>query len=218
MVASSGRSLGVHLSKVRSLTLDSWEPEQLKVKVTQGGNDLETPEIPDQVKLSAAAVHSGKRCHQPDLRGAMSRGRTGQTQSRQQAVSPSPHLRTPEGRRPLTCGYSFRADKEWWIRQKYVDKRFVRNGGSDGESTPPPARPPQPRPLTPTLCFRSGPRCGTSSVSGCTGGGPGRHGSGAGPGSRGQPELQRGAGPDGANRRRCRSKTERQTGLPVAAV
>ena len=28
----SCRSLGVHLSKVRSLTLDSWEPEQLKVK------------------------------------------------------------------------------------------------------------------------------------------------------------------------------------------
>lgn len=26
------RSLGVHLSKVRSLTLDSWEPEQLKVR------------------------------------------------------------------------------------------------------------------------------------------------------------------------------------------
>lgn len=28
------RSLGVHLSKVRSLTLDSWEAEQLKVERT----------------------------------------------------------------------------------------------------------------------------------------------------------------------------------------
>ena len=26
------RSLGVHVSKVRSLTLDAWEPEQIKVK------------------------------------------------------------------------------------------------------------------------------------------------------------------------------------------
>lgn len=26
-----GRSLGVHFSKVRSLTLDTWEPELLKV-------------------------------------------------------------------------------------------------------------------------------------------------------------------------------------------
>ena len=26
------RSLGVHVSKVRSLTLDAWEPESLKVK------------------------------------------------------------------------------------------------------------------------------------------------------------------------------------------
>lgn len=34
VVASSRRSLGVHLSKVRSLTLDWWEPEQLKVRLT----------------------------------------------------------------------------------------------------------------------------------------------------------------------------------------
>ena len=27
------RSLGVHLSKVRSLTLDSWEPETLRVSI-----------------------------------------------------------------------------------------------------------------------------------------------------------------------------------------
>lgn len=45
---------------------------------------------------------------------------------------------------------TFRADKERWIRQKYVHKRFVHNGGADGESTPPPAPPPQPRPSPPT--------------------------------------------------------------------
>lgn len=31
------RSLGVHCSKVRSLTLDSWEPELLKVPADAGG-------------------------------------------------------------------------------------------------------------------------------------------------------------------------------------
>lgn len=31
MVSFPGRSLGVHFSKVRSLTLDSWEPELIKV-------------------------------------------------------------------------------------------------------------------------------------------------------------------------------------------
>jgi len=31
------RSLGVHMSKVRSITLDSWEPELLKV-MTELGN------------------------------------------------------------------------------------------------------------------------------------------------------------------------------------
>ena len=33
------RSLGVHISKVRSITLDAWEPEQLKV-MTELGNDI----------------------------------------------------------------------------------------------------------------------------------------------------------------------------------
>jgi Arf-GAP/coiled-coil/ANK repeat/PH domain-containing protein len=32
-------SLGVHISKVRSITLDAWEPEQLKV-MTELGNDI----------------------------------------------------------------------------------------------------------------------------------------------------------------------------------
>lgn len=31
IVLCSNRSLGVHFSKVRSLTLDSWEPELIKV-------------------------------------------------------------------------------------------------------------------------------------------------------------------------------------------
>lgn len=33
------RSLGVHCSKVRSLTLDSWEPELLKVRAKANGNE-----------------------------------------------------------------------------------------------------------------------------------------------------------------------------------
>lgn len=33
-IFASFRSLGVHVSKVRSLTLDAWEPEQIKVNCT----------------------------------------------------------------------------------------------------------------------------------------------------------------------------------------
>lgn len=38
------RSLGVHLSKVRSLTLDSWEAEQLKVTTTLHGAASSVPQ------------------------------------------------------------------------------------------------------------------------------------------------------------------------------
>nr|XP_057935572.1 BAR_ACAPs and ArfGap_ACAP domain-containing protein [Doryrhamphus excisus] len=74
------RSLGVHLSKVRSLTLDSWEAEQLKLLCVLG-NDV-VNEIYEA------------RCSE--------RGRL------------KPTMESP------------RAEKEAWIRDKYVEKTFVR--------------------------------------------------------------------------------------------
>ncbi|KAM9318545.1 arf-GAP with coiled-coil, ANK repeat and PH domain-containing protein 2 [Pholidichthys leucotaenia] len=80
------RSLGVHLSKVRSLTLDSWEAEQLKLLCVLG-ND-----VMNQIYEA--------RCREE--------GR----------VKPGPD--------------SPRAEKEAWIKEKYVEKRFVRSSCSRG--------------------------------------------------------------------------------------
>ncbi|XP_042271128.1 BAR_ACAPs and ArfGap_ACAP domain-containing protein [Thunnus maccoyii] len=80
------RSLGVHLSKVRSLTLDSWEAEQLKLLCALGNDVIN--------RIYEA------RCSE--------RGRV----------------------KPTTD--SPRAEKEMWIKEKYVEKRFVQNSGSDG--------------------------------------------------------------------------------------
>ncbi|KAM3875061.1 arf-GAP with coiled-coil, ANK repeat and PH domain-containing protein 2 [Diretmus argenteus] len=80
------RSLGVHLSKVRSLTLDSWESEQLKLLCVLG-NDV---------------INRIYECRCPE------EGR----------VKPNPD--------------SPRTEKEMWIREKYVQKRFVPNTRSDG--------------------------------------------------------------------------------------
>ncbi|XP_070826476.1 arf-GAP with coiled-coil, ANK repeat and PH domain-containing protein 2 [Chaetodon trifascialis] len=80
------RSLGVHLSKVRSLTLDSWEAEQLKLLCVLGNNVMN--------RIYEA------RCSE-------------------------------EGRVKPRAD-SQRAEKEAWIRQKYVEKRFVQICGSDG--------------------------------------------------------------------------------------
>ncbi|XP_037534275.1 BAR_ACAPs and ArfGap_ACAP domain-containing protein [Nematolebias whitei] len=73
------RSLGVHLSKVRSLTLDSWEAEQLKLLCVLG-NDV-TNRI-----YEAQCSEEGRTKPEPD---------------------------------------SPRAEKEAWIRGKYVEKSFV---------------------------------------------------------------------------------------------
>ncbi|XP_041662760.1 BAR_ACAPs and ArfGap_ACAP domain-containing protein isoform X2 [Cheilinus undulatus] len=81
------RSLGVHLSKVRSLTLDSWEAEQLKLLCVLGNN------LVNQIYES--------RCSE-------------------------------EGRVKPTAD-SPRAEKEAWIKEKYVEKRFVQNSRSDGD-------------------------------------------------------------------------------------
>ncbi|XP_069053346.1 arf-GAP with coiled-coil, ANK repeat and PH domain-containing protein 2 [Lepisosteus oculatus] len=73
------RSLGVHLSKVRSLTLDTWEPEQLKV-VRALGND---------------------------------------------AINRIYESRQEEEGRVKPGASSSRQEKEAWIKEKYVEKRFV---------------------------------------------------------------------------------------------
>ncbi|XP_077467250.1 arf-GAP with coiled-coil, ANK repeat and PH domain-containing protein 2 isoform X2 [Stigmatopora argus] len=82
------RSLGVHVSKVRSLTLDSWESEQLKLLCVLGNdaiNNIYEAECSQRVKPTKE---------------------------------------------------SSRAEKEAWIRDKYVDKTFVRlnadNHGTNG--------------------------------------------------------------------------------------
>ncbi|KAM6931773.1 arf-GAP with coiled-coil, ANK repeat and PH domain-containing protein 2 isoform 2-T2 [Lycodopsis pacificus] len=80
------RSLGVHLSKVRSLTLDSWEAEQLKLLCVLGNNVMN--------RIYEA------RCSE-------------------------------EGRVKPRAD-SLRAEKETWIKEKYVEKRFVQNSVSDG--------------------------------------------------------------------------------------
>ncbi|XP_071352310.1 arf-GAP with coiled-coil, ANK repeat and PH domain-containing protein 2 isoform X1 [Trachinotus anak] len=80
------RSLGVHLSKVRSLTLDSWEAEQLKLLCVLGNN------VMNQIYEA--------RCSE-------------------------------EGRVKPTAD-SPRAEKETWIKEKYVEKRFVQSSSSDG--------------------------------------------------------------------------------------
>ncbi|XP_057695420.1 arf-GAP with coiled-coil, ANK repeat and PH domain-containing protein 2-like isoform X2 [Corythoichthys intestinalis] len=79
------RSLGVHVSKVRSLTLDSWEAEQLKLLCVLGNDTINN-------------IYEAQ-CSQ----------------------------------RAKPTNESSRAEKEAWIRDKYVEKTFVRmNGDNDG--------------------------------------------------------------------------------------
>nr|XP_046246038.1 BAR_ACAPs and ArfGap_ACAP domain-containing protein isoform X2 [Scatophagus argus] len=82
------RSLGVHLSKVRSLTLDSWEAEQLKLLCVLGNNVM-------------------NRIYE---------------------------ARCSEDGRVKPRADSMRAEKETWIREKYVEKRFVRSSSSERAS------------------------------------------------------------------------------------
>nr|XP_044625355.1 arf-GAP with coiled-coil, ANK repeat and PH domain-containing protein 3 isoform X4 [Equus asinus] len=74
------RSLGVHCSKVRSLTLDSWEPELLKLMCELGNSTM-------------------NHIYEAQCEGLGSRKPT--------ASSP-------------------RQDKEAWIKDKYVEKKFLR--------------------------------------------------------------------------------------------
>ncbi|XP_054667799.1 arf-GAP with coiled-coil, ANK repeat and PH domain-containing protein 1-like, partial [Grus americana] len=93
------RSLGVHFSKVRSLTLDSWEPELVKLMCELGNSTLN--------RIYEARVE-------------------------EMGVK-----RPPPG-----CS---RAQREDWIRAKYVEKKFV-TGLPGGPPRPRPSRPgPAPR-------------------------------------------------------------------------
>uniref|UniRef100_A0A672Y5J0 Arf-GAP with coiled-coil, ANK repeat and PH domain-containing protein n=1 Tax=Sphaeramia orbicularis TaxID=375764 RepID=A0A672Y5J0_9TELE len=83
------RSLGVHVSKVRSLTLDSWDSEQMKLLCILGNDVIN--------RIYEA------RC------------------SEEGHVKPQPD--------------SPRAQKEAWIKQKYVEKSFTNRTGPHGSSS-----------------------------------------------------------------------------------
>ncbi|XP_062408273.1 BAR_ACAPs and ArfGap_ACAP domain-containing protein [Sardina pilchardus] len=83
------RSLGVHLSKVRSLTLDSWDPEQIKLLCILG-NDV--------------------------VNGIF------------EECSSEDGIKKPTSHSP-------RQEKETWIKEKYVEKRFVRKANSSDPET-----------------------------------------------------------------------------------
>uniref|UniRef100_J3SE08 Arf-GAP with coiled-coil, ANK repeat and PH domain-containing protein n=1 Tax=Crotalus adamanteus TaxID=8729 RepID=J3SE08_CROAD len=55
------RSLGVHFSKVRSLTLDSWEPELLKLMCELGNNVINRVYEANREKMGAKKPHSGSQ-------------------------------------------------------------------------------------------------------------------------------------------------------------
>ncbi|XP_030183356.1 arf-GAP with coiled-coil, ANK repeat and PH domain-containing protein 3 isoform X3 [Lynx canadensis] len=105
------RSLGVHCSKVRSLTLDSWEPELLKLMCELGNSTV-------------------NQIYEAQCEG-------------------------PGGRKPTAS--SPRQDKEAWIKDKYVEKKFLRK---------PPSAPARdvPRPWRAQKCQRhhSSPRVPTA--------------------------------------------------------
>ncbi|XP_015676218.1 arf-GAP with coiled-coil, ANK repeat and PH domain-containing protein 2 [Protobothrops mucrosquamatus] len=55
------RSLGVHFSKVRSLTLDSWEPELLKLMCELGNNVINRVYEANREKMGAKKPHLGSQ-------------------------------------------------------------------------------------------------------------------------------------------------------------
>ncbi|CAM9179184.1 unnamed protein product, partial [Lampetra fluviatilis] len=87
------RSLGVHVSKVRSLTLDSWEPELVKVQWGEWVGDV------TRYTPGAGPIRARPTAH------------------------------------------SSRAEREAWIRAKYVERRFVSKFGADPPAGAPPHRP-----------------------------------------------------------------------------
>lgn len=91
------RSLGVHYSKVRSLTLDGWEPEIVKVMMELGNTVINTI-------YEANYVDEGTSTEAGDSDASPS--------------SPVPKIT----RATFDCDNSVR---ETWIKAKYIDKSFV---------------------------------------------------------------------------------------------
>uniref|UniRef100_A0A8C3UPD3 Arf-GAP with coiled-coil, ANK repeat and PH domain-containing protein n=1 Tax=Catharus ustulatus TaxID=91951 RepID=A0A8C3UPD3_CATUS len=94
------RSLGVHFSKVRSLTLDSWEPELVKLMCALGNRALN-------------GIYEAR-------------------------VEEMGVKRPPPG-----CS---RAQRESWIRAKYVEKKFLRGVAGPAPRPRPPRAGPAPNP------------------------------------------------------------------------
>nr|XP_041568223.1 arf-GAP with coiled-coil, ANK repeat and PH domain-containing protein 1 [Taeniopygia guttata] len=94
------RGLGVHLSKVRSLTLDSWEPELVKLMCSLGNRALNGI-------YEARVEEMGVKRPPPD----------------------------PP-----------RAQRESWIRAKYVEKKFLRGVAGHAPRPRPPRHGPAPQP------------------------------------------------------------------------
>lgn len=99
-IACSGvhRSLGVHYSKVRSLTLDAWETEIVKVMMELGN---------DAINAVFEANYKEQNVHS-DCSSAMNENKESHVGRIQRATS--------------NCDNSVR---ESWIKAKYIDKLFV---------------------------------------------------------------------------------------------
>ncbi|XP_040606909.1 arf-GAP with coiled-coil, ANK repeat and PH domain-containing protein 2 isoform X10 [Mesocricetus auratus] len=91
------RSLGVHFSKVRSLTLDTWEPELLKLMCELGNDVINRVYEAKLEKMGIKKPQPGQRFTEKHFR------RWSQI--------------------PRSCIY--RQEKEAYIRAKYVERRFV---------------------------------------------------------------------------------------------
>ncbi|RLV82427.1 hypothetical protein DV515_00016659, partial [Chloebia gouldiae] len=107
------RSLGVHCSKVRSLTLDSWEPELLKVSAGRNAGNAgilwkRGNSSPEEFN-SLRGFHFQLMCE------------LGNSTMNQIYEAQCEEL----GLKKPTAGSS-RQDKEAWIKVKYVEKKFLR--------------------------------------------------------------------------------------------
>ena len=115
------RSLGVHISKVRSLTLDEWNPELFHVSISFLSP---SPLLLTSSRPSILAVdpHMRKREGKPNLRSLL-RWLPSKAHARQRQVFPFPL--TP--RKQLSNSHANnRHSREEFIRAKYEEKRFTR--------------------------------------------------------------------------------------------
>lgn len=112
-IACSGvhRSLGVHYSKVRSLTLDGWEPEIFKVMMELGNDVINSIFEANYVESDGT----------DDI--VMSNENSTSTSTSNSNVNES-HAMPKIRRATSDCDNSIR---EMWIKAKYVDKLFVQS-------------------------------------------------------------------------------------------